>query len=138
MASSYRPNTNREAQLQDAFDKGLIAAANVVVLDVERRFEQRRQGFTTGNFATIPGGLHAQVTRSEPHDHNGLRRILVGTNRRSDQGFSYPLAWELGHFNIYLRRFIRVETWRPALDENRDRIIAAFNRTVERFTRGAK
>lgn len=130
MASSYRPNPQREAQLQAAVDKGLYAASQVATLDVRKRYAARRQGYTTGNFATIPGGVHATVTQSDAHDHEGKRRVLIGTNRRSEDGYPFPLAWELGHFNIYLRRFIRVETWRPALDENRDKIRATFTRVV--------
>jgi hypothetical protein len=128
MASRYRPNPQRQAQLQDATDKALYAAAQVATLDVRKRYAARRQGYTSGDFATVPGGVHATVTQSDAHEHEGKRRVLIGTNRRSPAGYPYPLAWELGHFNIFLRKFVRVETWRPALDENRDKIRATFQR----------
>jgi hypothetical protein len=148
--STYTPNRGRGAHLGRAVDAGLIAAANIVTRDVKLRFRERAQGYTTGDYAHTMGGVASTITQSAPHDHNGVRRILVGTNKRSPEGYSYPLAWELGHVNLFMGgqgtdassiatrnagSYQRVETFRPALDENRDKIKAAFGRTFKRFLR---
>lgn len=145
--SRYTPNPARAAAIQRASDAGLIAAAQVVTNDVRQRFRDRQGGYTSGDFVHDYGGVAKSITQSAPHDHNGVRRVTIGTNKRSPEGFSYPLAWELGHVNLFMgaqgsdastvgtRRtgsYQRVETFRPALDENRDRARAAFARAMRR------
>lgn len=145
--TGYTPNPHREAALQKASDAGLIAAAQIILNDVKRRFRERDQGYTTGDYAHPIGGVASTVTRTDPHDHHGVRRVTVGTNKRSPDGFSYPLAWELGHVNIAMGAqgndastldtrmtgsYQRVETFRPAMDENRDRARAAYARAMKR------
>jgi hypothetical protein len=145
--SRYTPNPARGAALTRASDAGLIAAAQVVTNDVRKRFRDREGGYTSGDFVHDYGGVAKSITQSPPHDHNGIRRVTVGTNKRSPEGFSYPLAWELGHVNLFMgasgsdastigtRRtgsFQRVETFRPALDENRDRVREAYARAMKR------
>lgn len=148
--SEYVVNAARSGTIQRAIDAGLIAAANIVTKDVRKRFRDREQGYTTGDYAHRSGGVAASITQSDPHDANGVRRVTIGTNKRSPEGFSYPLAWELGHVNLFMGAqgndastigtqrtgsYQRVETFRPALDENRDLVRAAFARTVKRFLR---
>jgi len=130
--SRYTPNPARRAALTRASDAGLIAAAQVVTNDVRRRFREREGGYTSGDFVHDYGGVAKSITQSPPHDHNGVRRVTIGTNKRSPDGFSYPLAWEMGHVNLFTRQHERVETFRPALDENRDRVRAAYHRAMKR------
>ncbi|MES2524038.1 MAG: hypothetical protein V4617_15130 [Gemmatimonadota bacterium] len=148
--TGYTPNAARGAALRRATDAGLVAAANIVTRSVKLRFRERDQGYTTGDYAHTMGGVASTITQSEPHDAEGVRRVTIGTNKRSPEGYSYPLAWELGHVNVAMGdqgndasslatrsvgSFQRVETFRPALDENRDLARAAFARTVKRFLR---
>jgi hypothetical protein len=130
--ATYKKNPKRAAQLAVGVDQGLKDAATLLRNDVMLRFKARNQGYTTGAFSDKWAGVHKTITRGEPETVGTTRRILVGTNKRSDDGFSYPLAWELGHYNTYLRRYIRVETFRPALMENADRLRRAFALGVKR------
>lgn len=133
--SSYTPNRSRDEVMRDATDAGLIAAANIVVRDVQKRFRNAK-GYTSGDFAHAKGKspIIPTITRSEPHEHEGKRRILIGTNRRSEKTLApFPLFWEMGHFNIYTRKFERVERFRPALVEKAEHAQRAFSRTVKRF-----
>lgn len=97
--------------------KGLIAAAYVASNAVKMRL---RGGYTSGAFVT--GRVLDSVTRSEPVKTAEGWRIVVGTN------VMYALYWELGHFNLFLKRFVRVEHWRLAMIESRDLQRDAFAR----------
>lgn len=135
--TGYTINPHRGREWNAHVDQALFAAARVITTDVILRFKARKGGYTTGAFAH-PGdaGVSDTITQSDAHDHNGKRRIVIGTNKRTDDGFSYPLAWEFGHLNIYTVNYERVETFRPAMDDNRDRALAAFKRVLERLRKG--
>lgn len=130
--SGYTPNRHRAEALRKASDAGLIAAANIITRDVKLRFRSRKGGYTSGAFVHDYGGVAKSIMQSEPHDHAGRRRVTIGTNKRSVDGFSYPLAWEFGHLNLFTVNYERVETFRPAMDENRDRARAAYARAMKR------
>ncbi len=129
-APRYTPNPNRAREIVTAVDAGLVSAAQLVQNDVRQRFRQREGGYTSGAFAHPGRGVSASITRTEVHQHGAMRRVMIGTNQRTPAGFSYPMAWELGHYNIFTRRFERVETFRPALLENAARAQSAFARVV--------
>lgn len=112
------------ARLRRARSAGLIAAATVLINAVKRGLQG---GYTSGDFVT--GASINAVTRSEPDLVNG--EILVGTN------LMYNLFWELGHFNLFTRRFERVEVWYPAMTSNREQIQAAYARAYAREMAGA-
>lgn len=111
-----------EAQMNRARDAGLIAAAQVVVNRVK---EKLAGGYTSGAFVT--GHVLNSVTRTEPADENGVRVIRVGSN------VNYALFWELGHVNLFTRKFERVEKWVPALVETAQQQADAFARVFARF-----
>ena len=76
-------------------------------------------GYTSGEFFT--GRSRASITHSEPYLIEPLVwAIRVGTN------VLYMLFWELGHMNLFTRRFERVEKWRPTLVEQRLNISAKY------------
>lgn len=104
-----------------AIQAGLIAAAEVLKNAVKKNL---RGGYTSGDFAT--GRSMNSVTRSEPERGFGGFFIRVGTN------LLYNLYWELGHRNVFLRQFVRVEKWRPALLDSREAQRAAFARVFTR------
>lgn len=105
---------------------GLIAKANVYRNAVVRGL---RGGYTSGNFVT---GLNTASVSISPYvaGSGDSKYIMVGTN------VLYALFWEIGHHNIFTRRFERVEVWRPAIEESADRMIqaymSAFQRTMKR------
>jgi hypothetical protein len=99
-----------------AVQAGLVAAAEVYAGEV-KQFLQR--GYTTGDFVT--GAAAASVNVSAPFlDESGAWAIRVGSS------LEYTLYWELGHFNLYTKKFERVEHWRFALDESQSAMQAAF------------
>lgn len=102
---------------------GLVAAATVIQNAVKRGL---RGGYTSGDFVTGTNVNH--VLRSEPEFRGGIGEIRVGT----DLNPCYPLFWEIGHYNIFTRKFERKEVWGPAYHDSRDDAIAAFQRVFAR------
>jgi hypothetical protein len=106
-------------RIPDAIDAGLQAAAYVYRDEVMRALAG---GYTTGDFVT--GRAMNSVAISEPYDVDDDRAISVGTD------LDYPMFWELGHHNIFTRRFERVEIWAPALDAMSPEMMDVFNGTA--------
>lgn len=105
--TSHRPQV--EARLRRAQDAGLVAAS---VLLQNRVKVALRKGYTSGDFIT--GRSVNAVARTLPHDAAaGGRQVEVGTS------LLYNLYWELGHVNLFTRRYQRVEKWRPTLLDSR-------------------
>lgn len=76
-------------------------------------------GYKRGDFVT--GRVRSSVTHSEPFLIEPLVwAIRVGTN------VLYALFWELGHMNLFSRRYERVEKWRPTAIEERIHIARKF------------
>lgn len=103
--------------MDDAAQKGLLAAAYPVSNAVKKNL---RGGYTSGDFVTGQSVNH--VTIGQVFQDAVGWAIKVGTD------LLYNLFWELGHNNIYLRKFVRVEKWRPALLDSRFESMQAFNR----------
>lgn len=109
------------ARMEQARDAGLIAMAEVVKTEVKLGL---RGGYTSGAFVT--GHVWNSVTRTDPVDENGVRVIRVGSD------VSYALYWELGHLNLFTKKFERKEVWVPALYRTAPAQAAAFARVFER------
>jgi hypothetical protein len=104
---------------EQATKLGLRAGAYVLRNAVMRELAG---GFTSGLFVT--GNLLNSVTLSDVYPiGTSAFGIRCGTN------VLYALYWELGHYNIFLRAFVRVEKWRPALMDSREDIRKAYSRT---------
>lgn len=124
---AYRSNLPAlSGRMEHARASGLIAAATVLVNAVKLGL---RGGYTSGAFVT--GNVVGSVTRSEPLVTVAEGSIRVGTN------VPYALYWELGHQNLYTRRFERKEVWYPALRDNGEQMRAAYARAVRRALGGA-
>lgn len=120
-----------EARLLQAIDDGLIAAGNVYRTAMQDRLIE---GYTSGAFVTGMQGVAGSVAVSEPEDDAAGRFVVVGTNQRDATGtVSYPLAWELGHQNLFTGRFERSETWRPVLDAQAAAMTEKFRAVVARL-----
>ena len=88
-------------RLPEAVDAGLRAMAYVYYDEVKRALAG---GYTTGDFVT--GRVLNSVTIGEPYDATSGapdRAIEVGTD------VDYAMFWEMGHYNIFTRKFERVE-----------------------------
>ena len=87
-------------------------------------------GYKTGAFVT--GRVRSSVTHGDPFLLGGTQwAIRVGTN------VLYALFWELGHFNLFTRKFERVERWRPTLVEQRLAIAERFAAVYRAVMTGA-
>jgi len=105
--TSNRPAAERT--LYRAQDAALIA---VGVAYQNRMKRALTGGYTSGDFVT--GLSRNSVARTAPHDGpGGVRQVVVGTK------LLYNLFWEVGHVNLFTRRFERVEKWRPTLLDSR-------------------
>ena len=102
--------------LMEGQNPGLIAAAQILVNEVKLGL---RGGYTSGAFTV--GLSTGAVTRSPPILGPRGMFVLVGTNLK------YNLYWELGHKNIFTRRYERVRVWMPAFERKRFAMRAAFN-----------
>jgi hypothetical protein len=123
---TYKSNLPQiTARLRQARSAGLVAAAEVVIGRVK---EGLRGGYTSGAFVT--GNVLNSVNRSEPMEDERGAHILVGTD------VDYALYWEVGHQNIFTRRFERKEVWVPALFASRAEATAAFQRVFQRAMGG--
>ena len=102
--------TRTAPDLPDRFDRGargaLLAMAYVYFNELKRRLAG---GYTSGNFVT--GQLLNSIAVAGPEPEGDGLVVRVGTM------LLYALAWELGHNNLFTRRFERQERWFPtALD----------------------
>lgn len=123
---SYKSNLPQiTALLRRARFAGLLAMAAVVVNAVKGALQG---GFTSGRFVT--GFLINSVTHGEPEENANGAFILIGTN------VQYAIYWELGHLNIFTRKFERVEKWIPALFGTRAEQLAAYERAFGRVWSG--
>ena len=90
------------ARIRAAATQALVAAATVPANAVRLRL---RGGYTSGRFVT--GLSSASVTQSAPESSGDAVLVRVGTNVK------YAPFWEFGHFNVFTRKYERVEVWRP-------------------------
>lgn len=94
---------------------GLIAAAEVYSGEMR---EQLQRGFTSGAFVT--GNLANSVARGEPEAVEGGYSIPVGSTQVNPP---YGLYWEVGHQNLFTRKFERQERWVPTMVRMRDQLV---------------
>ncbi len=113
-------------KFRQAIDNGLVAAAYVYR---NRVVEKLSQGYTSGAFVTPHVALTVGV--SAAMDLDGQRVVLVGTD------VMYALYWEMGHMNLFTRRYERVEHWRMAMLETGPAQFAAFSRVFGRVFQDA-
>jgi len=93
---------------------GLIAAAESYMADIKRELTP---GYTSGAFVT--GANVNAVNRGEPETSGDGAEIAVGTTSE------YALPWEVGHHNLFTRKYERVEKWVPTMVENREKYVRA-------------
>lgn len=101
-------------RFQAAMASGLLSAAYVYYNEIKRRLVG---GYTSGAFVV---DMPNWVTIAPPAIEGGQMAAYVGTYLR------YPLYWELGHNNIFTRRFERQERWFPAAIDTQEAQHAAF------------
>jgi len=109
------PWTSRIPQMQAALDRAIQDGLNAGAQHYAN--EEKRElagGYTSGDFVT--GNVLNSVTVVPAQRVGAAWEARVGTN------VMYALFWEIGHLNLFTRRFERVETWRPVLVREAGRI----------------
>jgi len=106
---------------------GLRAAGNEMAKIIRPRL---RGGYKGGQFqigGSRVGELHGEH-RGSPVASSVRVQIKRGRGTLAAKvvGNLTALFWEIGHHNIFTRQYERVEIWRPALIENRDRVAQWF------------
>ena len=113
--------TRRVPDIGDRFEgamvSGLLAAAYVYYAELKRRLAG---GYTSGAFVT--GHLLNSITIAPPVFEGSDLVVRVGTQ------LLYALAWEVGHNNLFTRRFERQERWFPTAVDTEPAQQAAFAR----------
>ena len=126
MSTTWTSNLDELVQRNNAGQRrGLLAAAQVLSSAVKKNLSR---GYTSGAFVT--GASSDAVTISDPFQLGRAWGIRVGTNLISN------LEWEVGHFNLFLKRFVRVERWRPAMMDSREEQRQAFARGYKATAEG--
>jgi hypothetical protein len=92
------------AALDQGVRDGLTAGAYVYAGAVKQALAG---GYTSGDFVT--GHVMRSVTVVPAVRTGDTYEAIVGTD------VLYALFWEVGHHNLFTRRFERVEVWRPTL-----------------------
>lgn len=119
-------NRSREAlaRYDDAADRGLDAAANHLRTQLLKAFGS--DYYKGGAFRST-----LQVKQS-------IRRLMPW---RTAQGWQTTIGtkliealyWELGHQNVFTRKYERVQIWVPTAADNVDAMRATFARVVARI-----
>lgn len=111
-------------------DRASRAAASDMAVVYEREIVRRLQGgYTSGAFVT--GAAANAVRRGAPEWDDGAWRAPVYTDDEK------AVFWELGHRNLFTRRYERVEHWRLAMEDTRERQFEAGARAFARVMRQA-
>lgn len=124
-----------DALFRRAVREGLLVAGNRVRNAVVRalRGGYRSSLGNRGDFVTGTSLNHVRVAEPVIGPTLDTSYVRVGTD------LLYNLYWEVGHHNIFTRRFERDERWRPAFRSTipaaRAAMYAAFKRVI--FGRGS-
>jgi len=127
---------------REASRKAVDAAANAYEVNVKRRFYQ---GYYTSQAFRSTAQIVQHIQREPPVWTAGGWHSLVGIPmgipvKVAKLGAKRPfsvgeiaLAWELGHHNIFSRRYERVEIFKPVALNSLDQIAKTYSRVLTRF-----
>lgn len=133
-------------QYRDASRMALDAAANVYEGNLKRRF---MKGYYTSQAFRSTAQIVQHIQREEPQfGGNGwyskvgipegitvrakkaVKRLGVASRYSVGQ---IALAWEMGHRNLFTRRFERVEMFKPVALDSAKQMIDTYNRVLNRY-----
>lgn len=124
--SAFRLTDNRpavRARYREAARRGVDAAANVLEREVKKAHNDY---YTSGAFrGTV--GVRQSIRRTSPQAEPRGWSARVGTNKK------VALYWELGHFNIFTRKYERVRLWEPTALQQVKAMRDTFERVVKRY-----
>jgi len=133
-------------QYRDASRMALDAAANVYEGNLKRRF---MKGYYTSQAFRSTAQIVQHIQREEPifggngwytkvgipegitvRAKNAAKRLGVASRYSVGQ---IALAWEMGHRNLFTRRFERVEMFKPVALDSAKQMIDTYNRVLNRY-----
>lgn len=141
-------------QYRDASRMALDAAAALYEGNVKRRF---MSGYYTSGAFRSTAQIVQHVQREEPMFSGGGWYTVVGvpdgimakpkakaaqkrffrklatSNRMPSKVGLIALAWEVGHRNIFTRKFERVPIFKPVMLESAKAMIDTYNRVLNRY-----
>jgi hypothetical protein len=143
MKSTRKTTPITAMQFRAAMTGGLTAAGNVIANEIKREL---RGGYRSslgnkGDFVTGNSLNHVRV--SEPvimGIARGPMKYAGAINKsyvRVGTDLLYNLFWEIGHFNIFTKRYERDLKWGMAFYRARPRALAAFTRVFQRIAFGS-
>jgi hypothetical protein len=107
---------------REAARRGVDAAANVL----ERELKKAHNDYYTSQAFRSTAQIRQSIRRVGPTMGPDGWEARVGTNKM------IALYWELGHHNIFTRKYERVRIWEPTALQNVARMRDAFARVVAR------
>lgn len=118
---------SREARdrYREAARKGVDAAANTL----EREVKKAHNAYYTSQAFRSTAQIRQSIRRVGPTMDTGGWSAKVGTNKL------IALYWELGHRNVFTRKYERVRIWVPTALQNTQRMRDTFARVVARYMR---
>lgn len=131
-----------ERQVDEGSRFAIDASATRLVKRLQENFFDH---YTSGAFRDTLK-VRSAIGRSEPervgpYEWNSRVGIVKGKplpNPKPEQDKRYgvgeiALAWELGHYNIYMRRHVRVQIWAPTTRASREDLRETFARVFKRY-----
>jgi len=119
-----------ENEYRNAFERAiglaLTAAGTVVWNEIRRSLRGGYQSSLGNKGQFVTGASLAHVTLSTPRREGDKWTVRVGTD------LDYNLFWEVGHHNLFTRRYERDEKWVPAFRRARSPALATFRSVMDR------
>lgn len=134
------PQTKR--QFEKASRNAIDAAAVRLWANIRNEFHDH---YTSGAFRDTLK-VRPAIRRSLPvkdADGNWFVRVGIKANERNKQRKpnekasmgvgEIALAWELGHYNIFMRQHVRVQIWEPTARDSQEEMQETFARVMKRY-----
>lgn len=118
--------THRARDAMDLAVRAGLDAAATELRDAIKRKHKSINYYRGGAFRSTVQ-IEPSITKTLPEKGATYWTVKVGTRHM------IALYWELGHRNRFLRRWVRVEIWKPTLVEKKAYLNALFGRTVLRM-----
>jgi hypothetical protein len=123
-AALYEGNIKKR-MMKGYYTSGAFRSTAQIVQHVQRE-EPMFGGNGWYTFVGIPTGITA-VAKAK----RGKKATTARTSRFSVGEIA--LAWEMGHRNIFTRKFERVEIFKPVLLDSLQAMTATYNRVLNRY-----
>ena len=109
-----------------AVDAALKAAAQELINGLkDQKPEGLTGGYTSGDFVT--GKSLGEIFATDPMSSPGGKRLIFVS---TDSPFA--VYWEMGHVNLFSRKYEREERWGPTLSRKYDDCMEAYARVYSR------